>query len=217
MYIEYLYDTYKYEQLPYGRKLVTAYLITNCTDDAWFYTSKTKAINKIKEFPDYAVYEWQNMVYDYGFSELQIEWRRPLKKNNEHYTFDDTVTPWDMLLLAQKKKQWFSNKVFSSINFAKEKFGGREYYNIEGVILPKANDKELKRARNNHQVSFMLGKGDILSTEWLANYKNSKHPNDDWTQVDLVTYSKYIYMFNHEELDNLISEAAKAGVLGYLD
>jgi hypothetical protein len=122
-----------------------------------------------------------------------------------------------MLLLAENKQQWFSNKVFSSISFAKEKFGGREYYIIDNTIIPKSNNAELEREKDSHWIKFMLGEGQVKSTEWLTNYKNNKHPNDDWTHVDLITYSKYIYMFNYKEVSDLIDSAMKDGVLGYLD
>lgn len=217
MYIEYLYDTYKYEQTPYGRKLVTAYLITNCVDDAWFYTSKAQATSKIKEFPDYIWYEWKDLVYDSCFSELELTWRRVLKKVNDNYIFDDTINPWNMLEVAEHKNQWFSNRKFSSIEFAKEKFGNREYYTIDNIVIPKANNKEIEGSKSSYWIQFFLGQGHVQSESWLIKYKNKKHPNDDWTNVDLVTYAKYMHLFNDREVMDLIDEASVDGVLGYLD
>lgn len=62
-----------------------------------------------------------------------------------------------------------------------------------------------------------LGSGGIEDREWLKNYKNKLHPNDDWTDVNLDTYAKWIVLINHEEYSLVLDEALKANVVGYLD
>lgn len=204
---------------------INVYLITNCIDDAYVFTSKIKADKKIKEFPNYTVYEWIDLTR-YHYEDVvihpeQVAWKRPCKRTEFGTEFDDTKTPWKMLLLAKDKTQWTANrKNFDSIRYAMEKFGDRKYYKIQGEDIPM----ETKSKGNSNSIwidggtNFIgLFDAEITDREWLENYKKQLHPDDEWTNVNLETYGKWIRRFNHKEASELVNEALKVGVVGYLD
>ena len=58
---------------------------------------------------------------------------------------------------------------------------------------------------------------EITSREWLTEYKNKLHPNDDWTNVNLETYVRWIGAIDYDERREVISAALQARVVGYLD
>ena len=58
---------------------------------------------------------------------------------------------------------------------------------------------------------------EITDKKWLEEYKNKLHPNDDWTDVNLETYGRWLYKINDKERKELINEALKANVVGFLE
>ena len=59
-----------------------------------------------------------------------------------------------------------------------------------------------------------------IKSEWLNEYKNKLHPNDEVTQMDLSTYAHYYFDIEElyrDDVLNVIDDALKAGVVGYLD
>ena len=195
------------------KKPVDVYLITNCIDDAYVYASKTSADKQIKELPHYTVYEWPKLRYREAFyNGTEIEWQRARKRTNDGLIFDDTEIPWDMLELAKKKGQWCTNRRFSSLLFAKSQYANRKYYKVCGYDVPM--EKETKEK----SVWFPGFAGaEITSREWLTEYKNKLHPNDDWTNVNLETYVRWIGAIDYDERRAVIDAALKARVVGYLD
>ena len=195
------------------KKPVDVYLITNCVDDAYVYTSKNNADKKIKELPHYTVYEWPQLKYSEAFySGTEINWRRARKRTNDGLVFDDTETPWNMLELARDKGQWHTNRRFSSIGFAKSEYANRTYYKICGYDIP------MEKETNSKSVWFPGFAGaEITNRNWLTEYKNKLHPNDDWTNVNLETYVRWIGAIDYDERRSVIDAALKAHVVGYLD
>ena len=195
------------------KKPVDVYLITNCADDAYVYTSKSRADNKIKEFPHYTVYEWPRSRYhEVGYNSVSIEWNRPRKRVGSGLVFDDTNVPWDMLLLAKNKNQWHTNRRFDSILFAKSMYADRKYYDVCGYNVP------MEAETNENSLWFPGFAGaQITDRKWLTAKKNELHPNDDWTNVNLETYVKWIGAIDYDERRKVIDDALKARVVGYLD
>ena len=195
-----------------NRKPVDVYLVTNCVDDAYVYISKTKAEKKMSELPDYTLYVWPQLEYFEFRGDMSIQWRRARKKNGNRLEFDDTKTPWKMLLLAQEKHQWYTNRKFDSIQFAMGEFGDREYYNVCGYDVPKEKES------NNSSV-WVRGFADakITDRQWLVNYKDTLHPNDDWTDVNVETYARWLNVIDDDEHDKLVNDALKAHVVGFLE
>ena len=89
----------------------------------------------------------------------------------------------------------------------------QDFYIIQGKEVEKCEDDETKE---NVWFRFDLGFAQI-KREWLQKYKEKHHPNDDWTNVDLTTYAENINWFDEYYYDNMITEAIKAGAVGYLD
>lgn len=58
---------------------------------------------------------------------------------------------------------------------------------------------------------------EITDREWIESYKNKLHPNDDWTNVNIETYGRWIKEINYAEGNKLVNDALKAHVVGYLD
>ena len=195
------------------KKPVDVYLITNCADDAYVYTSKTNADKKIKELPHYTVYEWPNSRYRETFyGGTSIEWRRPRKRTNDGLIFDDTEIPWNMLELAKNKRQWHTNRRFDSIQYAKSEYANRKYYKVCEYDIP------MEKETNEKSVWFPGFAGaEITDRNWLTEYKNKLHPNDDWTNVNLETYVRWIGAVDCDERRSVIDAALKARVVGYLD
>lgn len=204
-------------------KQIDVYLITNCVDDAYVFTSKIKADKKIKEFPNYTVYEWIDLKrYHYEDTIVhptRVAWKRPCKRVESGTEFDDTNTPWEMLLLAKDKNQWTTNrKNFDSIKYAMEQFGNKKYYKILGKDIPMEKDTVRKSIWIDGGTNFCgLFDAEITDRKWLENFKNELHPSDDWTNVDLETYGKWIRKFDDKEGSKIVDAALKAGVVGYLD
>ena len=195
------------------KKPVDVYLITNCLDDAYVYASKKAADKKIEEFSNYIVYEWPQLkYYETFYCGTEIEWQRARKRTSDGLIFDDTEIPWNMLELAKEKKQWNTNRRFSSIRFAKEQYANRKYYNVCGYDVPMENET------NSKSVWFPGFAGaEITDRNWLLEHKNKLHPNDDWTNVNLETYVRWIGAIDYDERRSVIDAALKARVVGYLD
>ena len=195
------------------KKPVDVYLITNCIDNAYVYTSKNKADAKIKEFPDYTVYEWPQLRYcETFYNDVEINWRRARKRTNDGLVFDDTETPWNMLELARDLGHWHTNRRFSSLSFAKSEYANRKYYKICGYDVP------MEKETNDSSLWFPGFAGaEITNRDWLSTKKNELHPNDDWTNVNLETYVRWIGAIDYDERRSVIDAALKARVVGYLD
>jgi hypothetical protein len=84
------------------------------------------------------------------------------------------------------------------------------HYNIKEYSIPKEKD-------SNGSVWFKLFGAEITNREWLKNYKDKLHPNDDWTNVNLETYARWIHLFDRNEAKKLIDDALEDHVVGYLD
>lgn len=196
------------------KKPVDVYLITNCIDDAYVYANKNKAEKKIKEFPEYVVYEWPKLIYEETFGgKTFIRWDRAMKRVDGELQYDDTKIPWEMLRLAKEKSQWYTNRRFDSISFAMSKFANREYYQICGYDIPKEKEEP-----NRKDIWFPGFAGaQITDKNWLIEYKNNLHPNDDWTNVNIETYARWIGAIDYDERHNAINAALDANVVGYLD
>lgn len=195
------------------KKPVDVYLITNCVDDAHLYTSKVKLDAAIKKYPDYTVYEWRQLRYTEGwYGDTFISWDRPTKRVENKLEFDDTETPWKMLMVAEDKDQWHTNRKFGSVRFAMDEYANKEYCNVCGY------DIQLEKDTDDQNLWFRGFAGaEITDRTWLEEYKNKLHPNDDWTKVNLETYVRWIGVIDFDERCNVIDEALKAKVVGYLD
>lgn len=195
------------------KKPVDVYLITNCIDDAHVYTNKTKFNAAIKEYPDYTVYEWQQLRYSEGlYGDTSIDWQRPLKRVGKKLKFDDTKIPWQMLNLARDKKQWYTNKRFNSIDYAMKQYADKKYCKVCGY------DIQIEEETNRKDIWFNGFAGaQITDRKWLTEYKNKLHPNDDWTKVNLETYVRWIGTIDFNERCQVIDAAMAAKVVGYLD
>ena len=195
------------------KKPVDVYLITNCIDDAHVYINKTVVNKKIKELPTYTVYEWPQLrSVEIGYAETEIVWSRPRKRVNGALEFDDTKTPWEMLKLAKKKSQWHTNRRFEDIMYAQYRYSDRKYCKICGHDVPIEEETTTKSIWFNGWAG-----AEITDRNWLTEYKNKLHPNDDWTNVNLDTYVKWIGAIDYDERRDVISAALKANVVGYLD
>lgn len=195
------------------KKPVDVYLITNCIDDAYVYASKTSADKKIKELPHYTVYEWPRLrYYEIDYAKTSIKWQRPRKRANDTLVFDDTEIPWDMLQLAKNKGQWHTNRRFDSIGYAKYEYANKKYYKVCGYDVP------MEKETNSKSVWFPGFAGaEITDRNWLAEKKAELHPNDDWTNVNLETYVRWIGAIDYDERRAVIDAALQAHVVGYLD
>jgi hypothetical protein len=73
----------------------------------------------------------------------------------------------------------------------------------------------IKESRQDDSV--FVGSGfiwaEITDREWLTNYKNKLHPNDEWTNVNIETYGHWIGKFNSKEKHQIIEDALKANVV----
>ncbi len=195
------------------KKPVNVYLITNCVDDAYVYAAKSRALQKMKELPNYTVFEWPKLRYHEIYdAKFEVVWQRPRKRVNGVLEFDDTRTPWEMLLLAKRKDQWYTNRRFESIKWAMEKFADRKYHKICGYDVP------IEEETNCESIWFSGFAGaEITDRNWLTEYKNKLHPNDEWTDVNLETYVKWIGAIDYDERRKVIDAALGAHVVGYLD
>ena len=93
-----------------------------------------------------------------------------------------------------------------------------EHYQICGYSIPRdyhSNGKSVWIDGGTNLVG--LFDAEITDREWLENYKMKLHPNDEWTNVDIDTYGKWIRVFNNSEGHQLVDDAIKDHVVGYLD
>ena len=92
-----------------------------------------------------------------------------------------------------------------------------EYYQICGYNIPKKKDStgSVWIDGGTNIVGYL--DAEIKDRKWLENYKNKLHPNDEWTNVNLETYGLWIRVFNKDEGSELVSNALKEHVVGYLD
>lgn len=58
---------------------------------------------------------------------------------------------------------------------------------------------------------------EITDRKWLEDYKNKLHSDDDWTNINIETYGRWIATVNDKEKMDLVEAAMKARVVGYLD
>ena len=93
----------------------------------------------------------------------------------------------------------------------------KEHYLICGYNIPKEETKSGSIWIDGGTNFVGLCDAEIKNREWLENYKNKLHPNDEWTNVNLETYGLWINVFNSAEGSQLVRDAMKAGTLGYLD
>lgn len=93
----------------------------------------------------------------------------------------------------------------------------KEHYQIYGYSIPKSEDSNSSVWIDGGTNIHGLFDAEIKDREWLENYKNKIHPNDEWTNVNLETYGKWIRVFNNEEGKQLVDDALKAHTVGYLD
>lgn len=110
-----------------------------------------------------------------------------------------------------KKNKWILEliKLYDSPN--------KEHYQICGYSIPKI-EKTTKSVWIDGGSNIVgLFDAEITNREWLENYKNKLHPNDEWTNVNIDTYGKWIKVFDKEEGRQLVDDALKANVVGYLD
>lgn len=59
-----------------------------------------------------------------------------------------------------------------------------------------------------------------IESKWFNEYKNKLHPNDEVTNMDLNTYAHYYFDIEglyRNDVPDVIDDALKAGVVGYLD
>lgn len=195
------------------KKPISVYLITNEVDDAYVYTNFTKVKQKMKEVPNYTIYVWPLLKYSEGwYGKAEVNWKRAYKNINDTLVFDDTEIPWNMLQVAKDKSQWHTRAPLTSISFAKSQFANRTYYSICGYDVPKEKD-------TNDECIWMRGFAEarIDDREWLINYKNTLHPNDDWTNVNIETYARWLHAIDNSERHKVIDAALEAGIVGFLD
>lgn len=93
----------------------------------------------------------------------------------------------------------------------------KEHYQICGYNIPKVDRATGSVWIDGGTNILGLFDAEIEDVEWLRNYKNNLHPNDEWTNVDLYTYGRWIKVFDKEEGNQLVNDALEAHVVGYLD
>ena len=92
-----------------------------------------------------------------------------------------------------------------------------KYYKVYGYDVP-FNGRESGSVWVDGGTKFVgLFDAEITDAKWVENYKNNLHPNDDWTNVDVYTYGRWIKTFDYKEGSKLVDDAIKARVVGYLD
>jgi hypothetical protein len=91
-------------------------------------------------------------------------------------------------------------------------------YNVKGHRFPQWRDY----VGETVMVRFRLLSWCVaeIESEWLNEYRNKLHPNDEVTNMDLSTYAHYYFDIEElyrDEVPNVIDDALEAGVVGYLD
>lgn len=92
----------------------------------------------------------------------------------------------------------------------------KKYCYVFGKKLPLIKETDDKSIWINGDMSICQF-AEITDKKWLDDYKNKLHPNDDWTNINIETYARWIDVINHNERLNLIEAALNAKVVGYLD
>lgn len=92
----------------------------------------------------------------------------------------------------------------------------KKYCNVFGKKLLLIKETDNKSIWINGDMSICKF-AEITDKKWLEDYKNKLHPHDDWTNVNIETYARWIDVINHNEKLDLIEAAMKAKVVGYLD
>lgn len=111
----------------------------------------------------------------------------------------------------ENRHGWILNviKLYDSID--------KEHYQICGYNIPKKETETGSVWIDGGTNVMGMCDAEITDREWLESYKNKLHPNDEWTNVNLETYGLWIRTLDMKEGDQLIKDALKAGVVGYLD
>lgn len=58
---------------------------------------------------------------------------------------------------------------------------------------------------------------EVTDKQWVEDYKNTLHPNDDWTNMNVATYGRWLAKINNQERHDLFDAAHKAGLLGFVE
>ena len=94
----------------------------------------------------------------------------------------------------------------------------KEKYEKEYACTVFGQRVEIEKSDNrDHLWIYGFAEARIDDRQWLEDYKNKLHPNDDWTNLNLETYCRWLYKVNDSERSTLINDACKAGVVGFLD
>ena len=115
------------------------------------------------------------------------------------------------MYIADNKNKWILAliKLYDSPNV--------EHYQICGYNIPKVETGTGSIWINGGTNMVGLFDAEITDRKWLEDYKNNLHPNDEWTNVNIETYGKWIRTFNDNEGHTLVNKAIEAHVVGYLD
>ena len=57
----------------------------------------------------------------------------------------------------------------------------------------------------------------IDDRKWLEDYKSKLHPDDDWTNINLEAYCRWLCVIDNNERRKLIDDAIKDGIVGFLE
>lgn len=93
----------------------------------------------------------------------------------------------------------------------------KEHYQIYGYNIPKVEDRTGSVWIDGGTNVQGLFDAEITDRKFVENFKNNTHPNDEWTDVNIETYAKWIRMFDDKEGSRLVDLALEVGVVGYLD
>lgn len=109
------------------------------------------------------------------------------------------------------KNKWISALI------KQHEYPNAEHYQICGYNIPKTPARTGSVWIDGGTNFVGLFDAEITDRKWLEAYKNNIHPSDEWTNVNLETYGKWIRIFNNEEGRRLVDAALEADVVGYLD
>lgn len=88
----------------------------------------------------------------------------------------------------------------------------KEYYEVFGRKIKKIDEYNSATI----YVASIISSADI-ERQWVIDYKNNLHPNDDWTNVNVETYGRWLSSIDSNESHKLIGDALEAHVVSFIE
>ena len=155
-------------------------------------------------------------VSDKSITIREVLKKKPWKGYNDEHTYSLEefsslkIYKTEKEALADYKNNDYIHKLSREITRLNKYFNQNYgHYNVKEYKIPKEKD-------SSGRIILRLFNADI-DREWFKEYKEKLHPNDDWTNVNLETYARWIHLFNRDEADELLDKALKDNVVGGLD